>query len=313
MQQLYAELNPGSTEQSLESLLDARYMATYHNPIAATPYVASTTHSGRAVLVELFTGAGCEPCMAPDLAFDAGLQRYSRGELVLLVHHDNAPFSDPLANEVTEERAKYYSTGGSTPHGLLDGKELKLVEGLPLHAQDAFDSMVKSIDQRLDVPAGAHLEIQAKRQGSTIQVVVHGAVLAPQTKLFLHIDLVETELSYSGENGLRLQRMVVRATAKQTEGESGLPLAGRHKIEAKYTFDLKQIEAANLIYYDRFDADLKKRTHGMAGAKYREKKNIIDPAKLAAVAFVQNDMTKEVLQSAFTTVTIDGSPEPSKP
>jgi hypothetical protein len=313
MQQLYAELNPGNSEQSLESLLDVRYKATFHNPIATTPYVASGTHPDRAVLAELFTGAGCEPCMAPDLAFDAGLQRYTRGEFILLVHHDNAPSSDPLANDVTEERAKYYSTGGSTPHGFLDGKELKLVEGLPLHAQDAFDSMVKSIDQRLDVPAGAHLEIQAKRQGSNVQVVVHGAVLAAQTKLLLHIDLAETELSYSGENGLRLQPMVVRATAKQTDSESGLPLAGHHKIEAKYTFDLKQIEAANLVYYDRYDAGLKKRTHGTFGAKYREKKNIIDPTKLAAVAFVQNDTTKEVLQSAFTTVSNDGSPEPSKP
>jgi len=313
MQELYAELNPGSSAQSLESLLDVRYSVTFHNPIAATPYVGKSTHSERAVLAELFTGAACEPCMAPDLAFDAGLQRYTRGELVLLVHHDNAPLSDPLANDVTEERAKYYSTGRSTPHEFLDGKELKLAEGLPLHAQDAFDSMVKSIDQRLDVLAGAHLEIQAKRQGSKVQVVVHGAVLAAQTKLLLHIDLVETVLSYSSENGLRLQPMVVRATAKRTESESGLPLAGHHKIEAKYTFDLKQIEAANLVYYDRFDAGLKKRTHGMVGANYREKRNIIDPTKLAAVAFVQNDTTKEVLQSAFTTVSSDGLPEPSKP
>jgi tetratricopeptide (TPR) repeat protein len=313
MQQLYAELNPGSSEQSLESLLDIRYKAAFHNPIAVTPYVASSTRSDRTILVELFTGAACEPCMAPDLAVDASLERYTRGELVLLVHHDNAPLSDPLANDVTEERATYYSTGGSTPHVFLDGKELKLVEGLPLHAQDAFDSTVKSIDQRLDVPAGAHLEIQAERQGSKVRVVVDGAVLAAQPRLFLHIDLVETVLSYSGENGLRLQPMVVRATAKQAESASGLPLAGHHKIEATYTFDLKQIEAANLVYYDRFDAGLKKRTHGMAGASYREKKNIIDPTKLAAVAFVQNDTTKEVLQSAFASVLNDGSPELSKP
>ncbi len=307
MKQMYAETHPGSNEQSLESLLDEKYKATFHNPVKYTPYVASSAQSNRTVLAELFTGAGCEPCMSPDLAFDAALHRYTRKKLVLLVYHDNAPDADPLANNVTEERAKYYATGGSTPHAFLDGTELHLVEGLPSHAQDAFDSISNSIDKRLDVPAGAQLNVEAKRHGLKVTVMVQGTIDKAQTPLVLHVDLLETEVSYSGENSLRLQPMVVRATAKLKKNGSGFKVSGRTKIKAKYTFDLKKIEAANLTYYSQFDAEVKKRTHGMFGAKNREYKNMIDPTKLAAVAFVQDDATKNVLQAAYTTVVSDST------
>jgi hypothetical protein len=307
MKQLYAELHPGSNEQALVSLLDEQYKSTFHNPVQFTPYVADSARSHRAVLAELFTGAGCEPCMSPDLAFDAGLQRYTRKEMVLLVYHDNAPFSDPLANNVTEERAKYYVTEGSTPHAFLDGTEIGLVQGLPTHAQDSFDAISKSIDKLLDVPAGADFNIQAKRHGSKVTVTVYGTISKAQTSLILHIDLVETEVSYSGENTLRFQPMVVRATAKQTPSGSGFDVSDRTRIKAKYTFDLKKITAANFAYYSQFDAVLKKRTHGLFGAEYREYGNTIDPNKLAAAAFLQNNATKEVLQAAYTSVANGGS------
>ncbi|MGH9466818.1 MAG: hypothetical protein ACRD1Y_05630 [Terriglobales bacterium] len=63
------------------------------------------------------------------------------------------------------------------------------------------------------------------------------------------------------------------------------------------------IEKANLAYYKQFDAEVKKRTRGLFGATYREHKNLINPDRLAIVAFVQdNGKSHAVLQSAYEPV-----------
>ncbi|MGH9533657.1 MAG: tetratricopeptide repeat protein [Terriglobales bacterium] len=301
MRRLYAELHPGASRESLARLLDRKYEATFHNPVQWSAYAGEPGAPRRAVLAELMTGAGCIPCMAPDLALDAALDRYNRRTLVLVVYHDNAPDSDPLANDVTDARDRYYSTGGSTPHAFLDGKEIALVQGTPRHAQAAYDAMTKPIDRLLGGPARAELRIMAQRRGRSVRVRVWGTVLTPSRPLALHIDLVSREVSYSGENGLRLQRMVVRATARLAHDGGGIPVHGR-RFAVSYTFRIPGIEKANLAYYKQFDAEVKKRTRGLFGATYREHKNLINPDRLAIVAFVQDNGNHAVLQSAYEPV-----------
>ena len=303
LEQLYLEQHPDGNEKSLIALLDEKYKATFKNAVNMIPYAPDGSRSTHTALAEFFTGAACEPCISPDLAFDASLERYRRKDMVLLVYHDNAPLSDPLANNVTEERAEYYSTEHSTPHAFVDGKELGLVEGPATHAQDAFDVISKSIDKQLDAPAEAEVTIRAKLHGEKVSVNVEGTIAKPQPSVLVHIDLIETGVSYSGENTIRLHPMVVRATAKQRAGGSGFDISNRTKFKAKYTFDLKKVASENLAYYSQFDAALKKRTHGLADANYREYENKMDPSKLAVAAFVQNNATKGVLQAAFASVT----------
>ena len=67
--------------------------------------------------------------------------------------------------------------------------------------------------------------------------------------------------------------------------------------------EIKRFMAADLRRAMQFDAALKKRTHGLADANYREYENKMDPSKLAVAAFVQNNATKDVLQAAFASVT----------
>jgi hypothetical protein len=301
MRSLYGELHPGSSDGQLNALLDARYGATFNNPVKYSIYPQGTSAPSRKVLAELFTGAACEPCISPDLAFDAALKRYTRDELVLLVYHDNAPLADPLANPVAKERGKYYSTGGSTPHVFLDGKKIDLPEGLQSHAQQSADRLFAGVDQGLVGTTDAHVKVQAVRHGNRVEVTAH--VQAPGGNCRkLHIDLIEEELSYSGENGLRFQPMVVRATAQRSEAGSGFDIPAGGLLDVRYTFDLSQIEAANNAYYDRFAEELKTRTHGIVTVNYREKKAAIDPTRLAVAAFVQDDGDKHVLQSAFSEV-----------
>jgi len=308
MRDLYRELHPGIGETQLNALLDARYNATFSNPVKFSTYRPGASAPSRKVLAELFTGAACEPCISPDLAFEAALRRYGRDELVLLAYHDNAPAADPLANPVTDERGKYYSTGGSTPHVFLDGKTLDLSQGLQSHAQESADELFAAVDKELVGTADAHVEVDAVRHGNTIEVTARVRAPAGGNRRKLHVDLIEKELSYSGENGLHFQPMVVRATARQGTAGSGFEIPADGSLAVHYTFDLPQIEAANNAYYDHHAEDLKKRSNGMLDVIYREKKAAIDPTRLAIAAFVQDDSDKQVLQSAFSDVRERGQP-----
>jgi hypothetical protein len=306
---LYVELNPRSTSADYEALLDQRYTKTFTNPVK---YV--TTSVQHVVLEELFTGGGCEPCMAPDLATEAALHRYTRDRVVFAIYHDNAPDPDPLATNTSENRAKYYGTGGSTPHVFLDGKEAELEEGQASHAQSAFDLLTKVVDPMLVTPSRATLNLEVYRDGDHVEVTVTGGIVGPIVKTHLRILLLENEVSYSGENALRFQPMVVRASAALRDEESGFSVEQGVALSQRYSFDLKKIEADNLAYYDQYREELEERmaqfiTSGYMSkaevdtrAQFREPKNLIHRDRLAVVAFLQADDSKEVLQTKYATV-----------
>ena len=307
MKKLYIELHPGSTEVQMSAALDALYDKRFQSPVHCTHYKAASTASSHTVMGELFTGAGCEPCMSPDLAFEAALARYSRDEFVLLVYHDNSPAVDPLANPVTDERGKYYATEGSTPHAQLDGTLIDLVQGLPSHAQESADKIFAEIDEQISKPVDISFVLSATRQGDDVDVTVHVQSPLNSKSRRLHLDLVEKEVSYSGENSLRINPMVVRATAQQNGSESGFAIPTSGTCDVHYSFEIPKIEAANRAYYDHLDESLKQRSNGVMGAEYREKKVVIDLNQLAVVAFIQDDSDKKVLQSAYVEVHSNGA------
>src|SRR5262249_29873756 len=73
---IYKKQHGGSLD-GLEASLDAEYRTRYPNPVKVEPYKAGEKRSDRVVLAEVFTGSGCPPCTAADLAFDAAMERYS--------------------------------------------------------------------------------------------------------------------------------------------------------------------------------------------------------------------------------------------
>jgi hypothetical protein len=266
------------------------------------------------VLDEFFTGADCEPCTSPDLATEAALERYSRDQLVLAVYHNNAPSSDPLTNDVGEDRAKYYSTQGSTPHTFLNGKELDLEEGLGTHAKIAFDELTSVVDKLLATPAEGSLKVAAAAKGGTVEVTVSGKPGSVKHKAHLQVLLLENPVSYSGYNTLRFHPMVVRASAEDGHGARGFAVPVGGEVAHTVTFHLKQIEAANLAYYEESKQALVKKLSAAiaSGAfdkkevekmgEFRENKNLIDPKRLAVVAFLQDDATKQVLTATYAVV-----------
>ena len=77
--------------------LEARDFAEYTKtlPFKPEPFAGRKAKSDRAVLVEVFTGAECPPCVAVDLAFDGLLKAYKPADVILLQYHVHIPRPRP--------------------------------------------------------------------------------------------------------------------------------------------------------------------------------------------------------------------------
>src|SRR5262249_33883043 len=103
---LYRKSNNDSLK-GLEELLDQKYTKLNPPPIKVEHYRPSVKRSAHTVLAEVFTGAGCGPCVAADLGFDAMMERYKREELTVLMYHMHIPLPDPMTNLATQARGKF--------------------------------------------------------------------------------------------------------------------------------------------------------------------------------------------------------------
>jgi len=240
------------------------------------------------VLVELFTGAQCPPCVAADMAFDALARTYTPNEVVLLQYHEHIPGPDPLANADTRARMDYYEAEG-TPSLFFNGKPAPgdaSGGGPPEAAQEYYQEYRKVIARLLENPATVKLEADAVRKGDQIHITATASGLdKPGEKVRLRLALVEDWVRYRGGNGLPYHHRVVR---DMPGGPEGLALtSGMGKQEA--TVDLPKLRAKLANYLD----DFAKKEEVQFPSSYRP----LRLRDLRVVAFVQNDETKEVLQA----------------
>ncbi len=302
LETLYRKTHQDSLE-GLDALLDRTYRAAHKNPIVAPAYTPTPGRTSRTVLAELFTGAACVPCVSVDLSFERELERYTLTELALLVYHIHAPTSDPYSNFAVEARSQYYGVHGA-PTVFLDGVVAPIGEGGGAMAVPMFAKLDAAIGTRLETAPAGQIAASATRTGQRIDVTmrVSGGPESSQT-VRLHAALVETEASYSGENGLRIQPMIVRDMLGR-DNDRGADISKNAGQAVTWQIDLATLTASNLAYYDWYIADLKKRAN--IDATFREKKPAMNPAHLSIVVFLQDDVTHQVLQTAFVTVANSG-------
>ncbi len=319
---LYRKTHNGSLD-GVEAYLDDLYRKRHRNPLTVRKYTPPTSRTNRVVTAELVTGGGCIPCMPIDYSFEVALKEYSRRELILLVYHMHAPVSDPLSNHSAENRLKYYDVN-SAPTAFLDGTKFnnpaapRTTELAISKTQIVRDELAAEIEARLTSPEMARLEVRTNREGQNIKVRVNAdRIKETFTEVTLHLALVEEEVSYSGENGLRFHPMVVRNLARKASSETyGFAVDPTKLNTIEYIFDVDKIVQANLLYYDQYpverkqelSARLDKETLDSLTFTFREKRNQMDVGKLAVVAFVQDNKTKQILQSAFERVSTTPSP-----
>ena len=310
---LYRRTHDGNLD-GVEEYLDARYRKIHGNPVKGARYAPTGARTDRTALAEFFTGAGCIPCIPFDYTFEKALEDYSRRELALLVYHWHAPSLDPMGNRSSDARVKYYGVVGA-PTIFLDGRkfadegvEARIKSAAEKRAAGAYSDVTAVINKRLESPSQARLKLNAERIDKAVKaVVVVDGLKDAAPDLSLHIALVEDEVHYSGENGLRFHPQVVRNLARAAGAdEYGFKVDPSRANNFEHTFDLDAISAENLRYYDEWPVERNKEVNARIGGdadfdvgRFKEQRRLINSDKLSVVAFLQDNKTRQILQSVF--------------
>jgi hypothetical protein len=304
----------------LEHLLDEEY----HQKV---PPFKPTAYSGRkdksadqTVLMELFTGAQCPPCVAADVAFDALLTTYKPAEFIGLQYHLHIPGPDPLTNSDSVARQKYYgSQVRGTPSTFFNGQSEAGGGGAMANSETKYAEYRKIIDKSLETTKGAKIALSATRAGDQIKIAATAEVTEKaasdtgssshskpdgnaeknskedqgHSKNVLRLALTEESIHYVGSNKLRFHHHVVRALpggAKGSEIKDG-------KGKTEVTVSLADVKLDLEKYLSDFEKTM----------PFPNPLPEIKLEKLAVVAFVQDDGDKSILHAVSVPV------EPSTP
>ena len=281
-----------------QEYLDQRHRTLFPNPLHPSKYVRSAQRTDRVVLGEEYTGSGCPPCVAANLAFEAMLDRYPRTDFALIIYHEHIPRPDPMTNSDTLARWKWQQ-GRGVPTYAIDGEVMGMGGGPRDSAPEIASLVQEKIDKRLDAAPAARIELSTSHDGRSVSASAKvSSVSQDSPGLVLNIVLVEKELTYSGENGIRFHPMVARAVAS-------FPLNGAKSKTETRRFDLAEVEANLANHIDQFEKHDER--HNKDGKfRFMERKTQINPAHLAVVAFVQDSKTRQVLQAVYS----DTNPQP---
>jgi hypothetical protein len=258
------------------------------NPeIKPAAFAGRKAKSDRAVLVELFTGAQCLPCVAADKAFDALEKTYKPGEVVLLEYHEHIPGADPLTSPASEARLRYYfGQRGATPQIAFNGKPAGTGGGDQYSAIERYEEYQEAINPLLEEPAKAVLKASAVRKGNKVEITAEASeVDEPGNTFRLRLALVEESVEYKGGNGIPSFRHVVRDMPGGVTGVSVKDKVAKQSV----TVDLDQLKKDLKKYLDTWAAE--------NDEKFPGKLPDVELKNLRVVAFLQNDKTREVLQA----------------
>jgi len=118
-------------------------------------------------------------------------------------------------------------------------------------------------------------------------------VTSKSDKLRLQIALAEDMVSYSGENGERFHPMVVRSMALDATSAQGFALKAAKGGTFEYIFDVSKAVADAKAHLEDYETNTRKGEY-----TFRQKKNDVTGG-LVVVAFVQDEATKNILQSVY--------------
>ncbi|HUQ68762.1 MAG TPA: hypothetical protein VM165_04520 [Planctomycetaceae bacterium] len=257
---------------------------------AGKPAVAADQQQ-RTVLVELFTGTACPPCVAGDVALSILRKVYPAPQAIVLQFHQHVPGPDPLTNLDSEDRFAYYE-GTGTPTAMIDGQPLPPpgLGGILQHVERVYGFVRTATDARLQVPSAAKLTLSAKVEGDEL-VVEAIATDFPEDQapnLRLRLAVAENHVDFVAPNGIREHEFVVREMLGGAKG-TGVK-SGRLTYSLRMPFaDIKQHLTDYLAQFE-------------TGRDYTFLVKPLKLQELSLVGWVQNDETREVLNAAVTPV-----------
>ena len=157
----------------------------------------------------------------------------------------------------------------------------------------------KDLEKDLETAAEAKVKMDASLNGNTVKVSaavdgVTGDSRNPDSQAFkVQILVVEKEIRYLGENGIRFHPMVVRAIGGEKGEGYSIETGGKGTFEA--SFDLEAIGNDIKKQLDEYES----KGHRGEPFQFSAKKYQINRGNLAVVVFVQDDKTRHVLQAGY--------------
>jgi hypothetical protein len=286
--------------ESRARVIDEKLDAEYH---AKVPPFAPDTFTGRAggkgnrlVLMEIFTGAECPPCVAADVAFDALLKTYQPTEFIGLQYHLHIPGPDPLTNADTVARQQYYGSDiRGTPTTFFNGKSEAGGGGPMANAINKYRQYRELIDPALATEKKAEIRVTASRAGDAVEINARatlGSAANGEAKPRLRLVLVEESVRYPGSNKLRFHHNVVRALPGGVEGKA---LEGTEGSLAT-TVQLADLRKTQEAYLEQYPTSPR-------GRAFPHPLPPIDLDHLAVVAMVQDDADHSIWHAVQVPVT----------
>lgn len=263
-------------------------------PFKPEPFDGSKRKSKEAVVLELFTGAQCPPCVAADVAFDALAESFKAKDVVLLQYHLHIPGPDPLTNRDAENRAKFYGIR-STPTVLINGKSGPAIGGFKGNAKGSYEKTRKELVKELEGPGDSSLELSASKVGDGMELVARFSKVSEPEKTVLRFVVIEDVVRYQGRNGQRLHHHVVRGFPGGLNGQ-GID-QGTGSLKAN--LDLKDLKAQLEAYLESSNNQ----------RPYLDSERPLELKKLKVVAFLQNAETKEITNAAQIDLELPKAPK----
>jgi hypothetical protein len=265
---------------------DAKLDSEYHEKVPPFKPEAVASRSDdkgtRVMLMEIFTGSECPPCVASDVAFDALLKTFKPTEFIGLQYHLHIPRSDPMTNLDTIARQGYYgSEVRGTPSTFFNGKSLAGGGGSMANSEGKYKEFRTIVDPSLKLEKQADIKLTATRTSDEVKIVASAKVSGGtnEARPKLRLVLVEESVRFPGGNKLRFHHNVVRAFPGGVDGK--LLEKGEGSVEATVKLsDLRKAQEDYLAEYIKTP---------IARGPFSQPLPPIDLDDLAVVAMVQDD------------------------
>jgi thiol-disulfide isomerase/thioredoxin len=256
-------------------------------PFHPDAFKAPEDWRGKAVLVELFTGSECPPCVGADLGLDGLIESYPSKYLAVLEYHLPIPRPDPMMNPDTKERQDFYEIR-STPTVVVDGAKLPPGGGARKDAERLYRQYKEEIDGRLGQDPALAISATATLKGDRVLVSCEFSKIVEGAEFF--IALVQDGEKYTGANGVELHRMVVRDLGQ-------LP-ALPEKLKLEPTISLTYLESVTDEYLTEFENTSTR----FKDFKFPVRHHRIDRGRLKVVLFAQDPETKKIYNAVVADV-----------
>src|SRR5688572_7901060 len=182
-------------------------------------------------------------------------KQYPEGNVIPVVYHYDPPFKAAGFSTTIYTAASQRGDTSTTPGGswlwvAIDGRyprlhtpgRLDVAPGRRAGAQRAYDHVRRVVEERLQKPAEARIDLSARRNGDVIQVSVSiDSLRADGSGKRLQVILLENEIRKVGQEGIRVQPNVVRYIVGDSASGFGMPLAAERRQTRSYSIDLRKV------------------------------------------------------------------------